>query len=177
MGLEALDRARLKAECRGAEARAPPSAEQRPNEGSVRAGPSRARSAGSPAGPFVRRSVTHTSVLARPVPGGRGRAAPLSEGFACEVSTSQRLKCSFWTDGCTDSLRRWLWVLNPCCSVGGVLPVVAASWSRGVVLLLPVAEPAVVSQREHALQGNDLQKWFEGRKECRKTCVFCGVSL
>lgn len=111
MGLEALDRARLKAECRGAEARAPPSAEQRPNEGSVRAGPSRARSAGSPAGPFVRRSVTHTSVLARPVPGGRGRAAPLSEGFACEVSTSQRLKCSFWTDGCTDSLRRWLWVL------------------------------------------------------------------
>lgn len=111
MGLEALDRARLKAECRGAEARAPPSAEQRPNEGWVRAGPSRARSAGSPAGPFVRRSVTHTSVLARPVPGGRGRAAPLSEGFACEVSTSQRLKCSFWTDGCTDSLRRWLWVL------------------------------------------------------------------
>lgn len=111
MGLEALHRARLKAECRGAEARAPPSAEQRPNEGSVRAGPSRARSAGSPAGPFVRRSVTHTSVLARPVPGGRGRAAPLSEGFACEVSTSQRLKCSFWTDGCTDSLRRWLWVL------------------------------------------------------------------
>lgn len=46
-----------------------------------------------------------------------------------------------------------------------------------MVLLLPVAEPAVVSQREHALQGNDLQKWFEGRKECRKTCVFCGVSL
>lgn len=58
MRLEALYRAQLKAECRGAGARVPQTAEERPKRGSVRA----VRS--SPRGSLFAASITHKTALA-----------------------------------------------------------------------------------------------------------------